>query len=553
MLPRLLPTVALAASPILGARPNGEKYNVLYFVADDFRPEMMAAYGQTQMLTPNLDKLAKGGLVFNTAYCQQAVCGPSRASFMTGRRPHHTLVFDNNADFRKDGIDADGKPGSEWTTMPEFFKKSGYTTLGGGKTFHPKHPKDFDEPTSWSQDMDYFPFSYYEKNPAYDGPCPSNISGKKGGSGASEIDTWCRLDEPDENFYDRTLASNTIKQLKYAGGLYKDQGKNFFVMAGFARPHAPWRVPARVWDKYNDVEMPVAKRQLPPNNMPGIAWHQQGFYNSTDNTLYVPNITHPIEQSVQRAMRQAYYAAVSWMDEQIGRVLDKLEALNLADSTVVLIHGDHGWQLGEHNSWHKETNFELGTRVPLVMRAPFRPNSVGKTTEVFAELVDVFPTLAELTGAGTPSDALDGTSLAPVFINPSRSVVPNNKGTLNKTVAYSQFPHDDMFDCPYYRFGMCTVNESLSKSDEQYYMGYSVRTEGLRGTFWYPWNKTHTKWDSNDTYVELYDHSTDTGANFDEMDIANLAFDEDRAENVTALRKIARYFFKDFAPVPSVN
>jgi iduronate 2-sulfatase len=166
------------------------------------------------MLTPNIDKLSATGMVFENAYCQQAVCGPSRNSFMTGRRPHHTMVFGNSQSFREVGHDSNG-PGSEWITCPEHFKKSGWLTLGGGKTFHPNHPKNNDEPYSWSQDQPYYPFSYYKKNPSYNGPCPG--AGGPGKSpfarSPSPIDTWCSVDEPDENFYDTGLATDTIEKL----------------------------------------------------------------------------------------------------------------------------------------------------------------------------------------------------------------------------------------------------------------------------------------------------------------------------------------------------
>lgn len=145
---------------ICASRVASQRHNILSIVVDDLRPELLKAYGQQHLVTPHLDRLANGGLVFQRAYCQQAVCGPSRASFMTGRRPHHTLVFDNDADFRKDGQDSGG-PGSTWTTLPEHFKRNNFTTLGAGKTFHPKHPKNWDEPRSWTQEFDYYDFHYW--------------------------------------------------------------------------------------------------------------------------------------------------------------------------------------------------------------------------------------------------------------------------------------------------------------------------------------------------------------------------------------------------------
>lgn len=314
-----------------------QQYNVLYFIVDDLRPEFMAAYGQSQMLTPNVDKLAQSGTVFVNAHCQQAVCGPSRASFMTGRRPHHTMVFDNSANFRTNSArDANG-PGSSWVTCPGHFKRSNFTTLGGGKTFHPNHPKDWDGNKSWSSDMPYYPFDYYKQNAAYKGPCPG--IGGPGGEGASKIDTWCALDEPDENFYDFGLANNTIERLRYAAPLYKTHGKPFFIQSGFARPHAPWRVPQKVWDLYKTSDIELAQHKLPPQNMPGIAWKQDGFYNASNGHIFQPQITSPIDDWLARNMRHAYYASVTWTDSQIGRVLDELDALGLADSTIVVLHG----------------------------------------------------------------------------------------------------------------------------------------------------------------------------------------------------------------------
>ena len=319
------------------AAEKQQQYNVLYFIVDDLRPEFMAAYGQSQMLTPNVDKLAQSGTVFVNAHCQQAVCGPSRASFMTGRRPHHTMVFDNSANFRTNSArDANG-PGSSWVTCPGHFKRSNFTTLGGGKTFHPNHPKDWDGNKSWSSDMPYYPFDYYKQNAAYKGPCPG-VGGPVGG-GASKIDTWCALDEPDENFYDFGLANNTIERLRYAAPLYKKQGKPFFIQSGFARPHAPWRVPQKVWNLYNTSDIKLAQHKLPPQNMPGIAWKQDGFYNASNGHIFQPQITSPIDDWLARNMRHAYYASVTWTDSQIGRVLDELDALGLADSTIVVLHG----------------------------------------------------------------------------------------------------------------------------------------------------------------------------------------------------------------------
>ena len=227
---------------------------------------------------------------------------------MTGRRPAHTMVFDNNANFRSCGQDSNGA-GEKWTTCPGHFKQNNWTTLGGGKTFHPNHPPNWDGDHSWDTDMPYFDFDYYKKNPAYPkGACPGpggpqNSSAT--GAQPSHIDTWCALDEPDENFYDYGLANNTIERLRYAAPLYKQHGKPFFIQSGFARPHAPWHVPLRMWQLYEDADIKLAKHQLPPENMPGIAWKQDGFYNSSNGFVFMPQITEPMDAWASREMRHA--------------------------------------------------------------------------------------------------------------------------------------------------------------------------------------------------------------------------------------------------------
>jgi iduronate 2-sulfatase len=221
--------------------------------------------------------------VFEKAYCNQAVCGPSRNSFMTGRRPFHTMVFDGNtASFRDVGWSKADGPGKDWITMPQHFKDDGFVTLGGGKTFHPKSPKNWDEPKSWSKDLPYFDFAYWiNPNTTYKGPCPGPGKPQEplpdGGSCTGQ-DTWCNLEEPDHHFYDDTLATNTIQRLRHAAPVYTKTGQPFFIMSGFARPHAPWRVPQRFWDLYKTENVPLAEHKLPPEGMPGVAWHQQGCF-----------------------------------------------------------------------------------------------------------------------------------------------------------------------------------------------------------------------------------------------------------------------------------
>jgi iduronate 2-sulfatase len=309
MLPRtpaglLLPLPALLLLLCGLGGGTAKKMNVLYFVCDDLRPEFLAAYDQKVMITPTLDKLANEALVFDKAYCSVAVCSPSRNSFMSGRRPHRTLVFDNGGtDFRANG------QGANWTTLPQHFLNSGWLTLGGGKTFHPGHPANWDEPQSWSQDQPYYKFSYAL------GHCPGKCGSdghsacKPGdnptGGQCSGIDTWCPMEGPDEQFYDFGLANNTIERLQYAA-LPNNTARPFFIQSGFARPHAPWRVPQRFWDMYEHVDMPLAKHRTTIEMMAGVAWHQQGFYSAENGTVWVPMLDQPIPGAVQRGVRRAY-------------------------------------------------------------------------------------------------------------------------------------------------------------------------------------------------------------------------------------------------------
>ena len=251
--------------------------------------------------------------------------------------------------------------------------------------------------------------------------------------------------------------------------------------------------------------------------MPGVAWMAHSFFNATDGAVFDLNVTRHMDDNVAQLARHGYLASVSWFDHQVGRILAELEQLGLTNDTVVVVHGDHGWQLGEHNSWHKYTNFELGTRVPLIFRAPFlhgnssgdsSSNNGGLVTNGLAELIDVFPTLADITGTPPPTDALDGVSLKPFFLDPTRESFPTtfSSGTDNKTLAFSQYPHSansltPATRCPFYQASnnSCTAQpvtaaRNGTKGDidtnppSEDWMGFSVRDKSWRYTAWIPYN-----------------------------------------------------------------
>ena len=492
-------TLSVAAAQ---AKPK----NVLFIIADDLRPEIQAGYGQRHMITPNIDKLVKGSLVFQRAYCQHALCVPSRNSFMTGRRPDTTKVWAGLGvhDFRVTGPD--------WISLPEHFKNNGYTTLGGGKTYHPGSPPNWDEPKSWSQDQPYFPLD------ATKCPKPPTKGGKNLKGDVSAIDTWCPLSEkkyPDSYHFEYKLASHTIDTLKYVS----KKGGPWFVAAGFYKPHVPWVMPQRFWDMYENVSIPAVLHRNRPINSPYIAYHNQGFFLDTNGTKYLPMPT-PFPLEIQEEARRAYMAAVSWVDSQIGRVLDTLESMGLANDTLVVLFGDHGFQLGEHDSWHKQTNWELATRVPMIIRAPWKPASQGKNSYALVESVDLYRTIAELVGAPKPSDDVEGTSFAPIFDNPD--LTPEEAASVMNTTAtaFSQYPR-----CVNNASGQWDDNSCSSDHAGPPVMGYSIRTPKWRYTAWMIWDREAMKaeWAPARPYAyELYDHSGDPN-DPNQSDVENVA------------------------------
>lgn len=501
--------------------------NVLLLPVDDFRPEIFSGYNQSHMITPNLDRLVKQSLVFQRAYCQEAVCIPSRNSFMTGKRPDTTKVLDQeigigNHDFRVTGPD--------WISLPEHFKNHGFTALGGGKTYHQDHPPNWDEPKSWSQDQPYFPFA-----PT---PCPAE-EGRHSSDGKIEekSDAWCPLPEdkyPDSYHYDWQLANHTINTLSYV----KKKGGPWFVAAGFRRPHLPWKFPQRFWDMYNDVAIPCVLYRNRPINSPDLAYHNKPLV--WQGVKYSP-MPHPFPLEMQQLARQAYMASVSWVDSQIGRVLDALDTMGLSNNTLVVLFGDHGYHLGELDAWSKQTNWELATRIPLIIRAPWKPASQGMNSYALVESVDLYRTIAELVGAPAPTNDIEGTSFAALFDNPKLNAT-EAATLLNKSAAaYSQFPR-----CIHNKTAQWMDNGCLNSKNIPIYMGYSVRTPDWRYTSWMPWDRKSMEADwSKDPYaVELYDHSKNPAVENDhnQSDLENVA--EKNKDVVEKLQMQLKVFFK---------
>lgn len=437
----------------------GERPNVLFIAVDDLRPSI-GCYGDPHAITPNLDRLAASGVQFNRAYCQVAVCNPSRASLMTGLRPDKLGVWTLPIHFREAMPDA--------ITMPQWFRKFGYTAVSHGKIYHNPTP----DPQSWSEpirSLPSLPYVYPEGTrtrvkKVQDG-LPKNDWRKNNLRGPSTASP----DFADDQVLDGARTKMAIEDLRRLG----KQSEPFFLAMGFIRPHLAWVAPKKYWDMHDPSELPVVSDQRITPNTPAYALH-----NNSELTHYVdlkdlprPWDDRDVSAEKARHLMHAYYACVSYVDAQIGRLLDALEEEGLADNTIVVLWSDHGWKLGEYRGWGKMTNYEIDARVPLLIAGP-GVQEVGKQTDQLAELLDLFPTLCEMTGIEVPK-FVDGKSLMPILKDVDASV---HEGAVNQ----------------YYRnFG------------GNQYMGYSIRTNEYRLIEWRDFDSGHV------TDRELYDHRTE--------------------------------------------
>ena len=478
--------------------------NVLLIIVDDLRPNIRGGdYGQAQMLTPNMDALAEEGIVFTKAYCQQAICGPTRNSFLSGRRPQRTLAWNFLDHFRTVGPD--------WISFPQYFKQHNYTTLGTGKTFHPGLPPNNDEPLSWSQDEDY-----YSAPNAY-----------------PDCERWphsyvCPTSEPWDVFSDYLNMNRTREQIfKYA-----NRSNPFFLTFGAHRPHLPFHVPKEFWDRYGATEnISLPKHESAPSGMPPIAFTYEcdgkTVVTALDDEAPIPypNASTALPDNMTRTLRRGYYASVSWTDHLIGELLRALDEAGVANDTIVALIGDHGWQLGEHNIWGKHTNFELGTRVPFMIRVPGTRPFVS---DALVESVDLYPTIASLAGVGIPAD-LDGLDLSPL-IRRSRTTL--------KDAVFSEYPR-----CPTNISTPWDDSTSCVETPRERFtaMGYSVRTKDWRYTLWLHWDGAALRGDFSRPAigVELYNHAGDDGRDFDTFENVNLADDDAYASVREKLHAIA--------------
>jgi arylsulfatase A-like enzyme len=484
----LIVCAASSGMPILAA----ERPNVLFVIVDDLRPEL-GCYGNREIKTPHFDKFAESGTLFTRAYCQAAACAPSRAAVMTGLRPDTTRVWDLKGKFRVNMPNV--------LTIPQHFHQHGYHTVSMGKIFHNHMPDrvSFDEadlrPEKYMtpEMIDRDPESFYHdeslqrelaavrkrrlaKNPkAYAGGWAYGRSTES-------------FEAPNSEFYDGAqtdLALETLKRLK-------TKGKPFFLALGYYRPHLPFVAPKRYWDLYDRNKISMADNPFLPRQSPVMAMNSCYELRGCYDLEYVK---HPsvfrLPQEDARRLKHGYYASVSFVDACFGRLIEGLAELGLDRNTIVVVWGDHGWKLGEHGSWCKQTNYDIDVCVPLLIRVP----GLGKPDsrcERVVELLDLYPTLCDVAGIPIP-EKMEGVSLKPLLTDPTREW---------KAVAFSQ----------YHR------NPRVS-ADGRRYMGYSMVTPRYHYIQWHFWDHD-AGFPGNLAAIELYDHQSDPDEN---TNVAHLA------------------------------
>lgn len=432
--------------PFVGAygatKQKGDRKNILFIAVDDMKP-LMGCYGDKIAITPNMDALAADGALFTNAYCQQALSGPTRASLLTGLRPEEVGVTELSTPVRRKN------PGV--VTLPQLFRMNGYRTQSLGKVFH--GAVNANDSASWSGQPLYV---NYTKSDEY--RLERNKTGKK--ADAMEV-----APNPDSDYFDGRTTIKAIELVRELG----QADVPFFLAVGYIKPHLPFCMPTKYWDMYDGVDMGVARADMGrPIDVPEIAYHNSDELRGYTDIPPLGEITPP--QAAQ--LRRAYYACVTFVDAQIGMLINSLKEQGLYDNTVIVLFGDHGYHLGEQDLWCKSTNYEAACNAPLIIR---NPSSKPHRSRDIVEFVDIYPTLTDACGV-KPAGDLSGVSLLPV--------VNGHEGS--KQYAVSQFPR------PY---------ASLHRASAREQMGYTIRDNRWRYVEWFDAKK------NNLVATELYDMS----------------------------------------------
>ncbi len=470
MIQRLLPALVVLASlqaPCPGLQAASPRPNVLFLMADDLNTSL-GCYGHPLVKTPNLDKLAARGVRFEKAACQFPLCGPSRNSMLTGLYPNSSGIQNNGTLFRQTI--------PNHVSLPQAFRQSGYFAARIGKLYHYNVPNSIgtnghDDPASWELELNPAGCDRLEEHPKIFSLLPGNFGGTL---------SWYASPQPDDQHTDGLMAKDAEWVLERCA---RDKGRPFFLAVGFFRPHTPYVSPATRFADYPEQAMPVVTGVK--EDQADLPKHALGSAKKEQDTL---------TDDLRRRAVQAYFASISFMDAQAGKVLDALDRLGLADNTIVVFTSDHGYHLGEHGLWQKQSLFEESARVPLLIAGPGAKKGAVAQTPV--GLIDLYPTLAELCGVQAPAN-LQGQSLVPILKDP---------GAQGRGWVLSQVVRGGGFK----RQGASAATGDNGKR----IFGYTLRTDRWR----------YTEWDEGHAGKELYDHDHDP------KELTNLADQPDHAE-----------------------
>jgi uncharacterized sulfatase len=425
----------VAAAPPAFSQPPARRPNVLLIMADDLNNDL-GTYGNRLVRTPHIDRLAARGVRFDRAYNQYPLCNPSRASLLTGLRPDTIRVYDLVTEFRKSRPDV--------VTLPQMFQRNGYVSARVGKIYHYGNPGDIgtsglDDPPSWNRVV----------NPrGIDKDEEARVTNHTPGRGLGSALAFYASPAPDEQHTDGKVATETIALLEQ----HKDQP--FFIAAGFYRPHCPFIAPREYFDMY------------PLDRIPAPAFSKEQLTQVPAAALWTNPPNWNLTAQQQREAIGAYYASISFLDAQVGRLVDALDRLRLTDNTIVIFLSDHGYNLGEHGQWMKQSLFEPSARAPMIIAGPGVPK--GRASSRTVEFIDLYPTLGDLAGIAAPA-ALEGRSLTPLLRNPNAA------------------------------WNHAALTQVQRGAADNLFMGYSLRTEKWR----------YTVWDEGKRGAELYNEVDD--------------------------------------------
>lgn len=468
-------TLSVLACGSLVAQNNKtetKKFNVLFIASDDLA-NTMQTFNNPDVKTPNLERLAKRGVVFNYSHCQFPLSGPSRASIMTGMRPDETQVFDLVASFRT--------PHPEAQTLPELFKNNGYYTARVGKIFHAGVPGDIgldghDDAQSWMVRFNPIGRDKTEEHLITNYTPQRDFNGKIGSTLS-----FMSMDARDAELTDGMVANTAVKVMR---DILRWEDKPFFVAAGFYRPHCPYIAPKEYFEMY-----PIETIKMPERRA-----------NDWDNKPLAAMFTDPLNwgltETQQKEVVQSYYASITFMDAQIGKLLDGLDELGIADNTIIVFWSDHGYNIGHHGQWMKQSLFDQVTRTPMIISIPGMKAN-GKDTDNHVEMIDIYPTIAEACGL-TVSANVQGVSLKPILENVNIN--------WNRP-AFTQVQR---------------VKKQSDSNKRKTFFGRTVRYGNLR----------YTEWDEGREGVELYDYSVDPN------EFNNLADDKKHKQQQVNLQKM---------------